>query len=99
MEIFGFLKKEVMDKIYFLTSQNLKFIFEKITDNEHSILQNSPKQLNDKQNIPQNLNIYSFESNVSEQFYSFEFKINERDDEGYPPVDTHLMLLGTNYYL
>lgn len=99
MEIFGFLKQDVMEKIYFLTTENFNFIYETITDHERSILQTSPQLLDDKQDIPQNLNIYSFELNTTELFYSFEFKKKEYKSTDPPTLDSHLILLGASYYL
>ena len=96
MELFGFLKRDSLDVLIFLTkiSEKLDFTYKRIIGhNEYPILQINPNGPF-YENFEEDLNAYMFslDNDETEKFYSFEFKKNETN-----MINTYLMLLGPTY--
>lgn len=94
MEILGFLRKGLMEKISFLVSKssNLELSYVRVTNHDLNISQVNPIKVDfDNENF-----IYTFSmdiNTINEQIYLFEFKNSKNNNINlYPPL-----ILGTTY--
>ena len=93
MEIFGFLKKDIMENVLFLTEINgLQLAFDSVDVYDYSLFQ---KSIFKKDNGEHNVYEFSLTNEKNEQFYLFQFsKKNEKLFKVYSPL-----ILGGSYML